>query len=56
MTQPRKPFESPLTRRSFLQRAGIGGATVMGGTLLPKILRAGTLPSAKPPINHVIIS
>lgn len=41
MTEPRKRFASPLTRRSFLERAGIGGAAVLGGTLWPKMLAAG---------------
>ena len=43
MTEPRKRFASPLTRRSFLQRAGIGGAALIGGTLWPKIMAADTL-------------
>jgi phospholipase C len=57
MTQPSKPFSSTLTRRSFLQRSGISGAAILGGTLWPKILGGTSLAqSAKPPINHVIIS
>src|SRR6266852_883531 len=58
MTEPRKPFASPLTRRSFLQRTGIGGAAVLGGTLWPKILAAGTPrpSSGQLALNHVIIS
>src|SRR5882724_5328145 len=58
MTEPRKPFVSPLTRRSFLQRAGIGGAAVLGGTLWPKILTAGTPRphSGRLALNHLIIS
>src|SRR6266705_6882232 len=56
--KPRKPFASPLSRRSFLRRAGIGGAAVLGGTVWPKILTAGTPrpKSAAPALNHVIIS
>src|SRR5216684_4926230 len=57
MKQPGKSFESPFTRRSFLQRAGLGGAAVLGGTLWPRILAAGTRSrSGHLPINHVIIS
>ena len=52
----RKPFASPLTRRSFLQRTGIGGAALLGGTVWPKILTAGTRPPSAPALNHVIIS
>ena len=48
---PRKSFTSPLNRRSFLQRAGIGGAAALTSPLWPKILSAAT-----PPIRHVIIS
>jgi len=57
MTQPNKTFTSRLTRRSFLQSTGIGGAAMLGGTLWPKILGGTSLAlSSKPPINHVIIS
>jgi phospholipase C len=58
MTEPRKRFASPLTRRSFLQRAGIGGAALIGGTLWPKIMAAGTPRprSGRLSLNHVIIS
>src|ERR1700731_3385679 len=58
MTKPRKRFASPLPRRSFLQRAGIGGAAVLGGTLWPKILAAGTPrpQSGRLALDHVIIS
>ena len=58
MTQPRKQLASSLTRRSFLQDAGIGGAAVLGATLWPKILVAGTPrpQSGGLPLNHVIIS
>src|SRR5712692_6812072 len=58
MTEPRKRFASPVTRRSFLQRAGIGGAAVLGGTLWPKILTAGPSrpQSSRLALNHVIIS
>src|SRR5437660_10675211 len=58
MTEPRKRFASPLTRRSFLQRAGIGGAALIGGTLWPKIMAAGTPrpQSGRLALNHVIIS
>ena len=58
MTQSHKRFASPLTRRSFLQRAGICGAAVLDGALWPKILAAGSPrpQSGRPPLNHVIIS
>jgi|SRR5581483_11969229 len=58
MTQPNKPFASTLTRRSFLQRAGIGGAAALGGPLWQKLLAAGAPrpSSARAPIDHVIIS
>jgi len=58
MTKPRQPFASPLTRRSFLHSAGIGGAAVLGGTLWPKILAAGTPrpQSGRLALSHVIIS
>src|SRR6476620_9567838 len=60
MTDTRKkPLGAPLTRRSFLQRAGIGGAAVaLGGTPWKGALAAAT-PQGRPasfPLEHVIIS
>jgi len=60
MTDTRKkPFGAPLTRRSFLQRAGIGGAAVALGGMPWKGALAAATPQARPantPLEHVIIS
>src|SRR5512146_666047 len=58
MTQPRKPFSPSVTRRSFLQSAGLTGAAVLGGPLWQKAMAAGAPRpmSGRPPIDHVIIS
>jgi phospholipase C len=59
MTDPRKKsFGTRLTRRSFLQRAGLGAAVALGGTPWKAALAASkprTLP-ANTPLEHVIIS
>jgi len=59
MTSMRKKSCGPrLTRRSFLQRAGLGAAAALGGTPLKAALAAGK-PQPQPagtPLKHVIIS
>ena len=59
MTDTRKkPFGARLTRRSFLQRAGLGAAVALGGAPWRAALAAGT-PRPHPsstPLEHVIIS
>jgi len=59
MTDTRKkPFSTRLTRRSFLQRAGLGAAVALGATPWKVALAASeprTLP-ANTPLEHVIIS
>jgi phospholipase C len=59
MTDTRKkPFGTRLTRRSFLQRVGVGAAVALGGTPWKAALAAGT-PRPHPastPLEHVIIS
>ena len=59
MTDTRKkPFGARLTRRSFLQRAGLGAAVALGGAPWKAALAAGkplTLPAGTP-LEHVIIS
>ncbi len=59
MTDTRKkPFRARLTRRSFLQRAGLGAAIALGGTPWKAALAAGTPQprAASTPLEHVIIS
>src|SRR5215510_11255566 len=50
-------FRSPMTRRSFLRRAGVGSAAVLGGTLWAGKAAGAARPlAARLPIEHVIIS
>ena len=59
MTDTRKKlFDARLTRRSFLQRAGLGAAVALGGTPWKVALAAGTSRPhpANTPLRHVIIS
>jgi phospholipase C len=59
MTDIRKPFASPFTRRSFLERALVGGAAVLGKELWTAPSTAAAPPERAPlatPIKHVIIS
>jgi len=59
MTDTRKkPFGTRLTRRSFLQRAGLGAAVALGATPWKAALAAGKPPPqpASTPLEHVIIS
>ena len=58
MTQRRTPSASELTRRAFLQRAGLGGAVLLNGSMWQTLNAAGSaqvLPRTLP-IDHVIIS
>jgi phospholipase C len=55
---PTEPFGTSLTRRSFLERAGVAGASILGGTLWatgPAAKRARAARPADTPIRHVII-
>ena len=60
MTDTRKkPFDARLTRRSFLQRAGAGGAAVVLGATPWRTALAAAKPQTPPvstPLEHVIIS
>jgi phospholipase C len=59
MTRTRMtPFGSRLSRRSFLQRAGLGGVALLGGTGTQPVVAAGLSqsPLASLPLEHVIIS
>ena len=52
-------FVSPLTRRSFLKRAGAAGAAVLGGTLwatAPAAARARRVARVDTPIEHLVIA
>jgi phospholipase C len=53
-----RPFSSRLTRRAFLQRAGLGGAALLAGYGTRPVAAAGIprSPQATLPIEHVIIS
>ena len=55
---PRTPRRSPVSRRSFLQRAGLGGVALLSGSALPSIAAAAAArsPLATLPLEHVIIS
>jgi len=56
---PTGSFRASLTRRSLLERAGVAGASVLGGTLwatAPAARRARAARPADTPIRHVIIS
>ena len=55
----RDPFSEGLTRRTFLERAGVGAAAVLGGALYataPAAARARRVRKAETPLRHVIIS
>src|SRR5262249_15193770 len=59
MTRRRKAtFDSRISRRSFLQRAGLGGGALLSGSLWQTIAAADKSASqiASLPLEHVIIS
>jgi phospholipase C len=45
-----------LTRRSFLQQAGLGAAAALSAPIWPPAPATAAPPSRRPPIDHVIIS
>src|SRR5712691_9663328 len=52
-------FVDPLTRQSFLKRAGAAGVALLGGTLwrtAPAAARAGRVAKVNTPINHLVIA
>src|SRR5712691_8612920 len=52
-------FVDPLTRRSFLERAGAAGVAVLGGTLwrtAPAAARARRVAKVDTPIKHLVIA
>jgi phospholipase C len=55
----RDPFSDRLTRRTFLERAGVGAAAVLGGSLYataPAAARARRVQKVRTPLRQVIIS
>src|SRR5712691_5209175 len=52
-------FVDPLTRQSFLKRAGAAGVALLGGTLwrtAPAAARAGRVTKVNTPIKHLVIA
>src|SRR3989454_2806191 len=52
-------FADPLTRQSFLKRAGAAGVALLGGTLwgtAPAAARARRVAKVNTPINHLVIA
>src|SRR5436853_5054611 len=53
------PFAAPLTRRTLLKRAGVGGVAILGGTLwrtAPAAARARRVAQVATPLRHVIFA
>src|SRR6266487_5397956 len=52
-------FVHPLTRQTFLKRAGAAGITLLGGTLwrtAPAAARARRMAKVRTPIEHLVIA
>src|SRR5712691_5235159 len=59
MSQQHDRFVDPLTRQSFLTRAGVAGIAVLGGTLwrtAPAAARARRVAKMDTPIKHLVIA
>jgi phospholipase C len=57
--EPFDPLAAPLTRRTLLKRAGVGGVAILGGTLwrtAPAAARARRVGQVSTPLRHVILA